>query len=284
MRRWASVLTAIPVCAGFAIGQELPVSTAGPPDATITPATSKSADSGRSFYGILVDSKCASLGMSSRTSTSTEMPRTTAQEMSQRTGIASNESLLNRSTPSSTGRTWNSTDNNTSGSADRIGTASSINRSSSTEPTSKSTVPDPLREVNRPPSSDMNHMPTTTARTSSDMPLATGNAGSGRGTDTQMASNPGPFNRTGESNPANLTGEFSNVNNWDKSCFISTTSNAYVLQLQDGRTLKIDDEGATRISSQLQSTGRVASKNKIFRVKVTGDINGDSIHITDIQM
>ena len=35
---------------------------------------------------------------------------------------------------------------------------------------------------------------------------------------------------------------------------------------------------------QLQSTGRVSSMNKIFRVRVNGSMSGDQMTISDIQM
>ncbi len=105
--------------------------------------------------------------------------------------------------------------------------------------------------------------------------------GSARGTDTQTGNND-------QSTPSDVAAVGNNYKggsaNWDRSCFISSSSSSFSLQLQDGRTVKIDDAGNQRISSQLQSTGRVSTMNKVFRVKITGSLEGDTIHITDIQM
>jgi len=107
---------------------------------------------------------------------------------------------------------------------------------------------------------------------------STGNA---RGTDTQAGNN----DRYTPSDVAAVGNKYQGGSaNWDRSCFISSSSNAFSLQLQDGRTVKIDDAGNQRINSQLQSTGRVSTMNKVFRVKITGSLEGDTIHITDIQM
>lgn len=38
------------------------------------------------------------------------------------------------------------------------------------------------------------------------------------------------------------------------------------------------------VTNRLQSTGHVQSTNKIFRVRVHGTMDGDVLHITDIQM
>jgi len=110
-----------------------------------------------------------------------------------------------------------------------------------------------------------------------DIAGSTAATSAGTATDTQSGNN-SRRNSTGEIAAGSGTGS------WDQSCYISPTSSSFVLQLQDGRTLKIDDAGNSRINSQLQSTGRVSSKNKVFRVKVTGSVDGDTIRVTDIQM
>jgi len=144
-----------------------------------------------------------------------------------------------RGTPVATpGRDVNTTDHNTSGSADHAGT------------------------------------PTGTSSTARDVSRGTGS--SGTPTDTQSGNN--------HSNALGGAAGPATGGNWDRSCFISPTSSSFVLQIQDGRTMKIDDAGNSRISSQLRSTGRVSTKNKVFRVKVTGSAEGDTIHLSDIQM
>ena len=54
--------------------------------------------------------------------------------------------------------------------------------------------------------------------------------------------------------------------------------------LQDGRKLHLDQASDQMVVNKLQSTDRVQNMNKVFRVRVNGSINGDTVHISDIQI
>jgi len=71
---------------------------------------------------------------------------------------------------------------------------------------------------------------------------------------------------------------------WDKACFISPTTSSFVLLTRDGRQVRLDDASNQLIQQRISSTNRVSQKSKIFRVRVTGDATGDTLHVTDIQM
>lgn len=101
----------------------------------------------------------------------------------------------------------------------------------------------------------------------------------GTPTDTQSASNP----QAATSQDMRMqTGEMTNTSSWDKACFISTRTSQFLFQAPDGSVLKVDDAGNQQIKALLDSTSRVANKNKIFRAKVTGTIEGDTLHVTNI--
>jgi len=102
----------------------------------------------------------------------------------------------------------------------------------------------------------------------------------GTPTDTQAANNP-------QSTPQDMrmkTGELSDTANWDRACFISTRTESFSFQMPDGRVLKVDGAGNQQIKAMLDSTNRVSSKNKIFRAKLTGSVDGDTLHVTNIVM
>jgi hypothetical protein len=248
MKKLKIVLTTVPMCLGLAVAQEAPSTP------RTTNETATMGNTGQSFVGILVDSKCTSSGASD------SMPKSTA----------SSGSMMNRSTPAQTGRTWNSTDNNTAGTADRSGT-----------PTSGQATDMPKRTADRARTS-ANNSETMTPRSSGDLNQTTP-TGSARGTDTQGGNNDRDWNAPTDVAAVGRAAT-AGSSNWDRSCFISPTSSAFVLKLQDGRMVKIDDAGNARISLQLQSTGRVSSMNKVFRVKITGSMEGETLRITDIQM
>lgn len=83
---------------------------------------------------------------------------------------------------------------------------------------------------------------------------------------------------------SNSEGSMSTNQNWDRSCYISPASSAFLLQLQNGRVVRLDDAGNSRVVSQLQSTNRVSTNHKIFRAKVNGTMDGDTIRVIDIIM
>jgi hypothetical protein len=76
----------------------------------------------------------------------------------------------------------------------------------------------------------------------------------------------------------------SNTGQWDKACFISPTTTSFIFLTKDGRQIRLDDTSNSMVQRRLSSTNRVSEKNKIFRVRVTGDMTGDTLHITDIQI
>ncbi len=71
---------------------------------------------------------------------------------------------------------------------------------------------------------------------------------------------------------------------WDKGCFISPTTTSFVLVTKDGRQMRLDDASNSMVSQKLSSANRVSEKSKIFRVRVTGDMSGETVHITEIQI
>ena len=268
MKKIAGMLT-IPAFLGLAMAQ----------DTRTTPqsaSTDRMGTNGQTWTGILVDSRCTSSGMMSRSSS--DMPKSTA--MSQATP-AGNDSLINRTTPAQSGRDVNTTDRNTSGVADRVGatsgntagnrdmarTSSSSDRASNSSDLSRGTATDrgTSADLNRN-SADGRTNADMTRRTPTDMARSTTAASTGNPTDTQ----------TGNSPPSSVAAN-GNGGNWDSSCFVSPSTSSFVLQLQDGRTMKIDAAGSSKIASKLQSSGRVSTKNKVFRVKVTGSAEGDTI-------
>jgi hypothetical protein len=137
----------------------------------------------RSWSGILVDSRC-------------KVDDAAAARPREKSDPGS---LMDKSTPVDSGRTWNGTDPNTSGTVDRSGTT-----------------------------------------------------------------------------PAN--------DRWDRSCFVTPATPSYALKLQDGRTVKFDDAGNSRIHSELKSNGRVRKAHKVLRVRVTGTMEGDTVHVSNVHM
>jgi hypothetical protein len=57
-----------------------------------------------------------------------------------------------------------------------------------------------------------------------------------------------------------------------------------MLHTGDGRFLKFDSAANSQIKSQLESKGRVATRAKIFRARVNGSVENDTIRLTDIEM
>ena len=257
MKVLTAALTSLPVCLCLAMAQE----------ATTPPGTGGQHEPGReqTFYGILVDAKCTTVGAGTMSgSGSGSMARTSASSTSDQ------GSMMDRGTPAQSERTWNSTDPNTTGTADRSGTGNgtrstgdaTATRGSNARPTGD-TGASTSRDVNRGGDSDMNR--TTTA---------------GIGADTQSTNNKAR-NSIGDT-ASSQAGQGSN--SWDRSCFISPSSSSYILQLQDGRKVRLDNAGNRRVTDQLKSASRVSKSNKIFRVKVTGTMDGETLHVNDLKM
>jgi hypothetical protein len=94
----------------------------------------------------------------------------------------------------------------------------------------------------------------------------------GTPTDTQTGNNP------------NSVGEVASAGHWDRSCFIGKGTDSFAFQTSDGRTLQFDSASNLKIKNQLDSSSRVAAKDKIFRARVTGSAEGQTIHLTNIVM
>jgi hypothetical protein len=172
------------------------------------------------------------------------MPRTSASSMNSSTSSStSSSSSMNRKTPSDVDR----------GTATDRAKSSDMNR-------------DRAREVNQGTGGTDAQLDRT--RSMDQTGSADRSMQRGTPTDTQAGNN--------------QTGEMSNAANWDKACFITPTTSSFAFQTQDGRVLHFDSAGDSQIKSQLDSTSRVASKNKIFRVRVTGTADGETIHLTKI--
>ncbi len=73
-------------------------------------------------------------------------------------------------------------------------------------------------------------------------------------------------------------------NSWDNACFISPSTTSFMLLTNDGKQVRLDDASNSLVQQRLQSTNRVSQKSKVFRVRVSGDMTGDSVHVNDIQM
>lgn len=279
MKKLKIVLTTVPMCLGLAVAQDAPSAH------RTTNETATVGNTGQTWVGILVDSKCTSSGSSADV-----MPQSTASSVDAKSGMprtsADQDSMMNRSTPLQAGRTSKTTDNDPSQNAAGTGSTAGNSGASNSKKTPRSTdmarttaQGTAERSVNSPKDGSYDSKATPQ---SSDMNQNTP-AGSARGTDSRNGNND---RNSGTPSDVAAVGRASTMGsaNWDRTCFISPTSSSFVLKLQDGRTVKIDDAGNSRISSQLQSTGRVSSMNKVFRVKVTGSVEGDTIHISDIQM
>ena len=106
-----------------------------------------------------------------------------------------------------------------------------------------------------------------------------------RGTADRAATPANRQDTNAAANPEDVKpGELTDVSTWDRSCFISATTNEYMLHTTDGRFLKFDASANNQIKSQLESTGRVATRAKIFRARVNGTVENDTIKLTSIEM
>lgn len=74
------------------------------------------------------------------------------------------------------------------------------------------------------------------------------------------------------------------VRSLDASCRITSSTQAYALRMDDGRIVRFDEASNAKIQQQLQSGDRLSHKSKIFRVKVNGSMQGDTIQATDVQI
>lgn len=259
MRTLATGLIAVSMCAGLAVAQD----------------SSRKNGSGlkQSFTGILADANCAAASMPKitpenswlRMSGSADRSNTTAsqnqaRDVNQPPDVDAN---LDRSTPTQT---------------DRAAPASTVtSKSADKQPrSSTATATNSTRDIPQ-------------GSPTSDVAAKTNSKGSAAGPDTQSGNNDsGSVDRLAHPQSASDTsGEMNSNTNyakWEKSCFISPSTTSFVLQMQDGRTIRLDDASNQMIVERLQSTGRVQSTNKLLRVRVHGTMDADVLHITDIQM
>lgn len=70
----------------------------------------------------------------------------------------------------------------------------------------------------------------------------------------------------------------------DSSCRIGTGTSAFALRLNDGKLVKFDEASNAKISQQVQTGDRLKHKTKVFRAKVQGKMEGDSIRLDSIKM
>jgi len=257
-----TLLAAVPLCAGLMFAQSTGNDTAGQ-----TGDMNRSGN-GNTMCGILVASGCNSSCMNGAWSYKGQsLPRTdstSASAMDRSTNAAAGGDL-NRSEAGSANRTENSTTGDTS-LKDTTASNQSVDQSGSmprgTQPSdmNRNTVGD--RSVNNP---------------------QTGMADRECGGDTS-ATTGSQMNDRKYGAGQNWESGASNTGQWDKACFISPTTTSFVFLTKDGRQIRLDDASNSMVQQRLSSTNRVSEKSKIFRVRVTGDMSGDTLHITDIQM
>ena len=72
--------------------------------------------------------------------------------------------------------------------------------------------------------------------------------------------------------------------NMDKACHISSQTTSFALRLPDGRMIPFHEASNSKIASQIQSTNRLGDKTKIFRVIVTGSMQGDRISLESLKL
>ncbi len=316
MTKLATALLAAPLSIGLALAQDngatqtpTPQNQPGQTSTYNDRAATNPGSTGQSFTGILVDANCSMASMPKTTPansftttgsadrSSSNMPRSTGSAASS-AGAAANSDLnntaaardrardvnqppdvdsnLDRTTPATAGRTTpgvNSTDNSARQTAG-IGQSRTEQSMDTSRSTGSPTTTNSTRDM---------------SQRTTDMAQRTTPTGSAAGPDTQSGNNhSGTADRSASrSNQSDVTGEMTsntNYGNWDRTCFISPSSTSFVLQLQDGRTVRLDDASNQMVTNRLQSTGRVQSTNKIFRVRVHGTMDGDVLHVTDIQI
>jgi hypothetical protein len=69
------------------------------------------------------------------------------------------------------------------------------------------------------------------------------------------------------------------------NCPVSGSTTAYALRLSDGKVLKFDEIGNTRVSEALKAKKNWSDKlsnNKPIHAKVSGMLNGDTITVTSV--
>jgi hypothetical protein len=236
---------------------------------------------GNSMYGILVASGCNSSSMNGAWSNSgqnasnwnnnhngasynaSDKSSTSASAMDRTTNAAGGGDL-HRSDVGSANRTENGTTGDTnlksSTASNQIDQSGSMPRGTQPGDLNRNTVGD--KSVNNP---------------------QTGMADRDKGGDTNATTGSQMADRNHGAGQEWQSGA-SNTGQWDKGCFISPTTTSFVFLTKDGRQVRLDDASNSMVQQKLSSSNRVQQKSKIFRVRVNGDMTGDTLHITDIQM
>jgi len=231
--------------------------------------------SGKTWTGILVSDKCQMSGM----------PKTTASDMSKKTSSSASYALgmptssANQQTmPQQTGQ-QQTADMKRGTATDRMSPRSTSSSSRGVSDMDRGTATD-RADMNRDRARDVNQGTGGTdaqlERTRSMDQTGSANRSMQRGT---------PLDTQAGNNMAQATGELNNAGNWDRSCFVGKTTETFSFQTPDGRLLHFDNAANQQIKSQIDSANRVSTKDKIFRVRITGDIDSNNtIHLTNIVM
>ncbi len=280
-----TLLAAVPLCAGLMFaqttgndtagqsgtgtnqsttGQDMNRTTAGQSGQTTVGQTgdmNRSA-TGNTISGILVASGCNSSSMNGawsggQSSSNWHNNTNGSSNTSSASATSGSSDAANHTSNSTTGDTSASS---TTASKENVDPSGSMPRGTQPGDMNRNTVGD--RSVNNPQTgmADRERGGDTSATTGSQMNDS--NYGAGQGWESGS----------------------SNTGQWDKACFISPTTTSFVLLTKDGRQVRLDDASNSMIVQRLTSSNRVQQKSKIFRVRVTGDMTGDTVHITDIQM
>ncbi len=287
MKKHLTVFAAFTMCTGLAIGQVT---------SSMNQSNAANNDNNNSWVGILVASGCSTSNMSrglyapgpSGTMTSTasnyDQNRNQSQNATDRNtaGTANLNGVDHASVAANNGGSVRSNAaNRTSMANDQSRMDGTVNRDQN----------DAYMQGNVAASQNTTTVAgmgaTSAAAMGNPQPVTVGSrTGAGLGTDTQNQNNQygRSWNNAGTStgNTGQMTGS-NNSGQWDSSCFITPRTTSYVLLLQDGRRVNIDSAGNSRIASQLSSTNRVASSTRIFRAKVTGGLQGDTLTVNDIE-
>lgn len=70
----------------------------------------------------------------------------------------------------------------------------------------------------------------------------------------------------------------------DASCRVGQHTTAFALLLNDGKLMRFDEAGNSKIAQQLQNPDRLEHKTKIFRTKVKGVLQNGIISIDSIEI
>jgi collagen type VII alpha len=335
MKRMASVLSVLPLCAGLMVAQTTGAQgqdARSPQTQGQTAGQGQSQDhnqhnqgqatgqhgqtgmqnigNGQPFYGILVAAGCSGSGMTGGTAGAGHM------NTGATTGHAGDQTMMNRTTPGTTSdRTWNTTDRNTAGAADRgatgtgatgtadinrrtpdatTGTDRSDNRTGQTGTTGSTGQhgqTGTAAQHGQTGTTGQHGQTGTTAQHGQTGTTAqhgqTGTTGQYGQTGTTGQQHTGSADRQSDSNWWSTTGDVASADrkgNWNDSCFITPTTTSFMLHTQDGRMIRLDDSSNSKVVSQLQNTQRVQDAHKIFRVRVSGSLSGDQFSVTNIEM